>query len=72
VRDFFLPLVKAAATCSIASEIPTALREDGNCIPLALARLTNTSAAIDKHLTVRDATSTTAAVRRVRCYNGWS
>jgi hypothetical protein len=72
VHDFFLPLLKAAATSSVASDMPTALREEGNCIPLALARLTDTAAAIDKQLKVRDATNTTAAVRRVRCYRDWS
>jgi hypothetical protein len=72
VHDFFLPLLKAAATSSVASDMPTALREEGNCIPLALTRLTNTAAAIDKQLKNRDATNTTAAGRRVRCYRDWS
>ena len=63
MHDFFVPLLETAATGCTVSVMPEAIRTQGNCIPLALARLTSAVEVAESQVKVLAATNTAAAVR---------
>ena len=63
MHDFFVPLLETAAAGCTVSVMPEAIRTQGNCIPLALARLTSAVEVAESQVKVLAATNTAAAVR---------